>query len=236
MRSASDGTGEFRWIDGTRLRVEPNTEITIRYCSMNLKRHAQNSEFNLSRGKVYVRIPQKLGTSSRFAIVTPSATTCVRGTIFSVSSRDRKTEVAVWKGSVEVSKDAQTTFVPAGEMLSANENVWQAFDAHSPSARDATRSFQSLTSIIFPSLKAHLRHDSLRRSPNSRQFAKTLIGQAEAGDRVFLDAKEIFVRGDGGFAQRVALENGDKTHVLTAIDRHGARRVLQLRFTTPPTS
>lgn len=122
IRSGADGTAEFRWLDGTRLRIQPNSQITIRRSSLNLKKRAQTSEFLLTSGKIFVRIPQKLNATSRFEIDTPTATTTVRGTIFSVSADDSETKVAVWKGRVDVSdaRNDQVQIVPAGQLLAAS--------------------------------------------------------------------------------------------------------------------
>ncbi len=236
IRSGADGTAEFRWIDGTRLRLEPNSEITIRHYSLNLKRHAQNSEFALARGKVFVRIPQKLSENSRFAIVTPGATTNVRGTIFSVTANEGETEVAVWKGSVDVAdaKNVQQQAVPAGELLSAGEGTWHLFDAHSRLAQNATRDFRPLTNIVTPSLEARLLlSEMVHRAPKTARQSGLLLGQAEAGDRVFVNGQEMTVRGDGGFSARVTLQNGANLFTLTAIDRHQATRTVRLNAELP---
>ena len=236
IRSGQNATVEFRWIDGTRLRLEPNTEITVRRCSMNLKQHAQNSEFQLARGKVFVRIPQKLSANSRFAIVTPSATTSVRGTIFSVSANENETRVAVWKGLVDVAdaKNAQEQLVPAGELLSASENTWRLFGSRSQLAQNATRAFQPLANIVTPSLEAHfVMKSTVRRAPQSTNQSALLVGQAEAGDRVLVNGQAVSVRGDGGFSMRVRLQSGANAFTLTAIDRHGATRVLLLNSPVP---
>ncbi len=233
IRSANDGTAEFRWIDGTRLRVEPNTQITVRRCSINLKKHSQNSDFALTSGKVFVRIPQKLSANSRFSISTPGATTTVKGTIFSVEAGAGKTEIAVWKGRVDVSEEggARLKAVPEGELLSANGENWRVFDARSAVAQSANGAFRPLTNIIFPSLRARLDLSAqVRTDAAVTTRGAWLIGRAEAGDRVLVDGRAARVRGDGSFSRRVVLKKGANAFLLTAIDRHDATRTLVLSY------
>lgn len=233
IRSGDDGTAELRWIDGTRLRVQPNTEITIRRCSMNLKKRSQNSEFNLLKGKVFVRIPQKLSESSLFSITTPTATATVRGTVFSVSADDVQTKVAVWKGRVEVADErgASLQAVPEGQLLSAGSQTWHLFQSSSRLAQRANGEFRPLSNIISPSLRARvIPNDNAKTELNGKKRAR-LVGRAEAGDRVLVDGQEVYVRGDGGFSYRINLKSGANVFNVTAIDRHDASRALRVVYT-----
>lgn len=233
IRSGADGTAEFRWLDGTRLRIQPNSQITIRRSSLNLKKRAQTSEFLLTSGKIFVRIPQKLNATSHFEIETPTAMTTVRGTIFSVSADDSETKVAVWKGRVDVSdaRNDQVQIVPAGQLLAASEGTWHLFDSQSTLAKNATREFGPLLNIVTPSLRARLvLSEMVRKDAAVSTHPAVLVGQAEAGDRVLVNGREVPVRGDGGFRCRVALQKGDNFFVIGAIDRHQATRTLRQKF------
>ena len=233
IRSGMDGTAEFRWADGTRLRLQPDSEITVRRSSLSLKKRSQNSEFALASGKIFVRIPQKLNDLSRFEIDTPTATATVRGTVFSIAANQGETKVAVWKGRVDVAdaRKEQIQIVPEGQLLAAGEGTWQLFNAQSPPAKNATREFGALASIVTPSLRARLvLTEMVRKDAGVCTRPAVLVGRAEAGDRVLVNGRDVPVRGDGGFRCRIALRKGHNLFVIAARDQHGAARTVRQSF------
>ncbi|HVF85040.1 MAG TPA: FecR family protein [Abditibacteriaceae bacterium] len=233
IRSGADGTAEFRWADGTRLRLQPNSEITIRRSSLSLKKRSQNSEFLLASGKIFVRIPQKLDAASRFEIDTPTATAKVRGTVFSIAANNGETKVAVWKGRVDVAdaREEQVQAVPEGQLLSAGEGRWHLFNAQSTPAKSATREFGSLANIVTPSLGARLiLPEMVCKDAAVCTRPAVLVGRAEAGDRVLVNGRDVLVRGDGGFRFQIALQKGNNTFVIAAHDQHGATRTMRQNF------
>lgn len=106
VRTGSDGHLRLEWIDGTRLSVDPNTELTILKCRMNKLNDAETSVFKLDTGGIWIRIIKVLNQKSKFEVRTPTATAGVRGTVFSVRVDEQgQTEVSVFEGSVAVNSE-----------------------------------------------------------------------------------------------------------------------------------
>ncbi len=91
----------LNWIDGTRIRMEPGTELTVQKCQVH--RGAKQAAFRLDIGKIWIRVLRVLSQQDKFLINTPTATAGVRGTMFSVEvAADGATEISVYEGQVTV--------------------------------------------------------------------------------------------------------------------------------------
>lgn len=102
----------LNWIDGTRIRMAPNTILTVLQCQLNKSTEARTSVFKLDVGQVWIRILKILSQQSKFEIRTPTATAGVRGTIFSVRvTPDGATQISVYEGVVSVQSDSGTVEV-----------------------------------------------------------------------------------------------------------------------------
>ncbi|HEY3397484.1 MAG TPA: FecR domain-containing protein [Armatimonadota bacterium] len=92
----------LNWVDGSRLRVGANSEMTVLKCQVNRDK-SQVSLFRLKAGQVLVRVRRLLAGESKFEIETPTATAGVRGTIFSVKvEASGQTQVNVLEGQVDL--------------------------------------------------------------------------------------------------------------------------------------
>ncbi len=107
----------LNWIDGTRIRMEPGTELTVKKCQVH--RGAEQSAFRLDIGKIWIRVLRVLSQQDKFLINTPTATAGVRGTMFSVEvAADGATGISVYEGQVTVAGDS-------GEVkVAANTIAW----------------------------------------------------------------------------------------------------------------
>jgi hypothetical protein len=115
VRTGDDGRVEIRWLDGTRIRVEPGSCLKVRKCTMNTLKKSKRSEFRLDVGKVWIRIIKRLSPDSKFEIATPTTTAAVRGTIFNVAvDNSGATSVSVFEGTVNVVTRRRVTPVAAG--------------------------------------------------------------------------------------------------------------------------
>ncbi len=214
LRAGDDGMAEFKWLDGTRLKMTPNTQLTIKKMTSNTLKKGDRSEFKLTSGKVFVRIMKSLTPTSKFEIETPTAVAAVRGTIFSVSVEGGKTQVAVYKGSVKVSSGddskAQKTIVPGEVALSEKSGTVETKPSSVVNA-----DFESQPSIVKPELTAQVK---ALKTPS-----KALVqGQTEVGDKVTIDGRPTRVRGNGSFLQRVDLKPGLNSFTVVTTDKHGA--------------
>jgi hypothetical protein len=157
VRAEGDGMAEFKWSDGTRLRLTPNSQLTIKKVSYNSLQKADSSHFKLTSGKVFVRIVKPLASNSAFEVETPTAVASVRGTVFSVEVKDGKTEVAVYKGKVKVSssngKEKQEETIRPGEVVQSS----QAGRLETVLSSVHTAEFESQPSIVRPELTADIK-------------------------------------------------------------------------------
>ena len=99
--TGADGRLSLNWIDGTRIRMAPGSELTVQKCEV--AKGAERAVFQLDLGKVWVRVLRMLSQQDKFEIKTPTATAGVRGTIFAVAvAPDGTTDVSVYEGEVTV--------------------------------------------------------------------------------------------------------------------------------------
>jgi hypothetical protein len=219
VRAEGDGMAEFKWSDGTRLRLTPNSQLTIKKVSYNSLKKADSSQFKLTSGKVYVRIVKPLARDSHFEVETPTAVAAVRGTIFSVEVKDGKTEVAVYKGTVKVSshngKQRQEEIIEPGEVVqSSAPGILKTV----PSRVEAAE-FESQPSIVQPELSASIK-------PLKDGDGAILMGQTEAGDKVTVNGRSVRVFGNGVFRMRLDEKSCHNDFVITTTDKHGAQATI----------
>jgi len=107
-----EGRCTLNWIDGTRIRMEPGTELTVQKCQVY--KGAEQSAFRLDIGKIWIRVLRMLSQQDKFLINTPTATAGVRGTMFAVEvAADGSTEISVYEGQVTVAGESGEVKVAA---------------------------------------------------------------------------------------------------------------------------
>ncbi len=105
LSTGAAGRCTLNWINGTRIRVEPNTELTVQKCQVC--KGVEQSAFRLDIGKIWIRVLRVLSQQDKFLINTPTATAGVRGTMFAVEvAADGYTEISVYEGQVTVAGDS----------------------------------------------------------------------------------------------------------------------------------
>jgi hypothetical protein len=230
VRSGAGSTAEFKWADGTRWKIMPQTEITVKKSVHNAIKKADDSQLKLTAGKVFIRIVKALKPASQFQVETPTAVAAVRGTIFSVAYENGKSEVAVFKGRVAVSSKGENggeseSIEPGRAAISTTSGDLRERDDHA----DA-RAFEQQKSIVLPDLDARL-----ETMPSGRLWVS---GQTESGDRVLINGRAARVLGNGAFRQSVSTKTPGALITVVATDKHGARAVRVLhapRGEAPPT-
>ncbi len=114
LSTGAEGQCTLNWIDGTRIRMEPDTELTVQKCQVY--RGAEQSAFRLDIGKIWIRVLRMLSQQDKFLINTPTATAGVRGTMFAVEvAADGSTEISVYEGEVTVGGDSGEVKVAANK-------------------------------------------------------------------------------------------------------------------------
>lgn len=213
VRSGRDGIAEFKWLDGTRWKIMPNTQITVKKATTNVIRRAETSELELTQGKVFIRIMRELTRASRFEVETPTAVAAVRGTIFSVEVANGKTQVAVFKGHVQVTSGSDhAALINPGQMAVAP----QLGTLQTMASTQADAEFAAQPTIVKPELSAHI-----NALPGGN---KALIhGLTEAGDIVTVNDEPVRLLGNGMFNKRVTLQPGHNLFMVVTRDRHGVK-------------
>lgn len=215
----ANSMAELYWIDGTRMRLAPNTTMGIKKCTYNGMKRTETSLFRLNLGKVWVRIVRTLSRPSKFEIETPTAVATVRGTIFSVAVKPGgSTKVSVYDGTVEViSADAALAVaVPHGSYVhvttpDGTPHV-QAFSS------DEQREWKKQTGIITPALEISEPEDNFRTS----QDAVLIRGSIERGATLLLNNEPVRVNRFGKFTKAFRLRPGVNVLVFLVRDQRGA--------------
>jgi len=116
VRTGANGGVTLNWVDGSRVRLAPDTTIRVRKASLNTSTKERTSLFDLDAGRIWVRVVSALSGKTKFEVRTPTATAGVRGTVFSVAVEETgETSVAVYEGEVQVDGEAGTASVTPGQ-------------------------------------------------------------------------------------------------------------------------
>lgn len=218
VRTGPNSSMEFRWVDGTRCKLMPNSTLTIRAASFNSVKGAEESRLHLDQGKLFVRVAKKLNADSRFEVETPSAVASVRGTIFSVEVNEGRSEVDVFRGRVVVtpaSGNSHGSSVASVAVDQGREFVLAPYgNIRSLRAAD-TDPFEAEPSIVKPELRAWVERDS-----DGKGRAQLHV-ETEPGSVVKVDGEKVAVEGNGSFVEDVELAGGQKSWKVESIDRHG---------------
>lgn len=116
IRTGPSSTALLTFFDASTTNMESETEIAI--TQMNSRRDGGGKVILLRQtlGQTCNRVQPLLDSSSRFEIETPTASTAVRGTGFSLTvAADGATHVMVVKGVVNVTAQAATVSLLAGQ-------------------------------------------------------------------------------------------------------------------------
>ncbi|MGM0493586.1 MAG: FecR family protein, partial [Armatimonadota bacterium] len=149
VRTGADGDVTLNWVDGSRIRLAPETSIRVRKASLNTNTKETTSLFDLDTGRIWVRVLSAIGGKTKFEVRTPTATAGVRGTVFSVAvDGSGHTSVAVYEGEVEVDAESGTASVAPGQMASVEGEV-----AHVSRLADDALNWSAQAGIIGPRLE-----------------------------------------------------------------------------------
>jgi ferric-dicitrate binding protein FerR (iron transport regulator) len=98
VATGADGSAELLFEDGTAVRVEANSSLTLE----TARQTADSREFSLRlwAGRLLSQV-MKRDTSARYSVRTPAAVAAVRGTEFVADAADGSTGLAVFEGTVE---------------------------------------------------------------------------------------------------------------------------------------
>ncbi len=110
LRTNPAGTLAIVFADGTQVRLGRNSVMVVR-----LVGKSGPATLSLQRGRAWGRSPRK---RSNLSIETPSATAAIRGTEWAITADDNSSQLQVFSGSVELSNEAGSLTVEAGQAAS----------------------------------------------------------------------------------------------------------------------
>ncbi len=110
LRTKAAGTLAIVFADGTQVRLGRNSVMVVRRVNKN-----GPSTLSLQRGRAWGRSPRK---RSNLSIETPSATAAIRGTEWAISADADSSQLQVFSGIVELSNEAGSLTVEAGQAAS----------------------------------------------------------------------------------------------------------------------
>jgi len=119
LKTDKNSRVELAFSDGSRLRVDQNTEILLVSNSKN------KSFFKIFTGKLWANVANK--NKQNFSVQSPTAVLSVMGTTFCVESEKNQTEASVFDGSIGV----QPPVVTEEELNKSLETLELKFDTHS---------------------------------------------------------------------------------------------------------
>lgn len=110
LRTNAAGTLAIVFADGTQVRLGRNSVMVVRLVSKS-----GPSTLSLQRGRAWGRSPRK---RTNLSIETPSATAAIRGTEWAISADEDSSQLQVFSGTVELSNEAGSLTVEAGQAAS----------------------------------------------------------------------------------------------------------------------
>jgi len=231
VKTGPDGGVTLNWVDGSRLRMGPDTQLRVRKCVLNTSNHASVALFDLDVGTIWVRVLELVGERSKFEIRTPTATAGVRGTVFSVSvGADDQTSVSVYEGAVEVAGAGHgaTATASAGQTAVADPT---ASTVQSRAMSDAQRrDWATLSGFIGPRLDLD---DPGPVTVAADATSVTVSGIAEPGAQVTIENQPVELNRTNRFSQTVTVpaDAAEFDIVISATDHRGGKTEVVLSVT-----
>lgn len=220
----ANSTAELYWIDGTRMRLAPNTTVGIKKCTYNGMKRTEISLFRLNLGKVWVRIVRTLSRSSKFEVETPTAVATVRGTIFSVAVKpEGSTKVSVYDGTVEVVSADAALAVPHGSYV--HVTTPQGTPEVKTFSSDEQQEWKKQIGIVTPALQISEPEDNFRTS----QQAILVRGTVEPGATLWLNNEPVRTTRLGKFTKAFRLQPGENVLTFIVKDKRGAETHVERR-------
>lgn len=227
IHTGPGGTTELTWLDGTRIKVLPNSNLLLQKASYNSVRHTEDSELKLNEGKIFVRVVKPMADGSKFAILTPSATASVHGTVFSVAADPGKTEVSVFRGSVSVQQngDGASSSATTFTVVPGHDLTLIPYGNIRKDVRIGAEPFEAEPTIIQPALEARL--SDVKDGQALLQIA------SESGNKVTVNGQSADEVSTGIFSTPVKVAGVKQSFTVTSTDKHGLSSTVVETYNPP---
>ncbi|MGI5819112.1 MAG: FecR family protein, partial [Armatimonadota bacterium] len=225
VRTGLDSGVTLNWVDGSRVRLGPETSVLVRKCSLNTNTKETTSLFDLDAGRIWVRVLSALGGKTKFEVRTPTATAGVRGTVFSVAVDEAgQTSVSVYEGEVAVETDGTTATVTPGLQAIVEGGTAQVDEQPAEALH-----WDGQSGIIGPRLDLD---QGERATVAADAESVTISGVAEPGATVTINGSPVEIDRSSRFAAQVPVDGStDGVIVVTATDYRGGQTVRAISLT-----
>ena len=103
IKTGANGQADFTWADGTRLRIRPDSNLSVYKSQAILAKKADIRQFRLNYGVILVDVAKLVSPQSKFEIATPTAIASARDSIFGVKVKNGRSQAWLDKGSLKLS-------------------------------------------------------------------------------------------------------------------------------------
>ena len=115
LEVAANSSATLRFADGSVLRVQPGTRLTLDTVSVYAGGGMADTRLRLQQGRVEVGANPRRAPGSRLQVITPSAVAAVRGTRFRVGADATATQQETLTGEVALDAAGRSVAVLAGQ-------------------------------------------------------------------------------------------------------------------------
>jgi hypothetical protein len=202
------------------VKILEKSRVKVSDLTVDLKDASEKTGFNVSQGKVFVKVAKKLAKNDDFTVSTPTATAGVRGTEFLVSEDKGKGLIVCVDGTVkvesEVSPDKQTVMVPEDkEVVVEKDKALSVKDISAENKKfieDIRKDFQDMKASLraeFEKQREEIRKAVADQKQQNREMIqeqkdldKKNIDDQKALDKANIDAIKGSTSGTGSEAQQ----------------------------------
>ncbi len=222
IRSAADGAALLTWADGAKVKVGPDTLLSVEKCYAKSGTDEEVSLFRLHRGRVWTRIAKRLGEGAQFEVATPIAVAGVRGTVFGVETQGRaQSAVSVYEGTVELTTAQGNKVVANGTVATVTPAGQVQVRQQSP---EELRQWRAREDILLPVLEL----TTPREGEPLRGDSVSVAGRVEPGARLTVNGVAVAHAPSGRFRTTCKPQPQQSKITVTAEDRAGRRTVREL--------
>ncbi|HEX9998779.1 MAG TPA: FecR domain-containing protein [Abditibacterium sp.] len=215
VRTSPGSSAEFRWLDGTRWKLFPRSELTLREATVDARKPSEVSRLYLASGQILVRVAKPLASTSSFEVETLNSVIKSQGQIFRVAMRPGTDLISVFKGNVAVSSMNS----PASVLVNSGIQATEINKKWSLKPQDDQSTVLAHPEFFRPILEAEV-----QKGVDGNAL---LQGQTEPQSRVSIGGKPIPVAENGSFSHSVALAPGKNQWKIQSTDSYGATATIE---------
>lgn len=231
LRTDARGTATLTWSDGTKVKVGPDTILSVEKCFVKSGTSEEVSLFRLERGRVWTRVAKRLGQGAEFAVVTPVAVAGVRGTIFGVEARDGsagpESIVSVYEGQVELQTTKGSKMVSSNEVAVVGKDGEVKLREQQP---EEISGWLERKDLLLPMLVV----TAPRNGEVVRNDSVAVGGRVETDARLTVNGAPAAPRPSGRFRVECKLRPGRNLIEVAAEDQSGRRTTHQIEVVYRP--